>query len=301
MITSQTNRYQKLFWVIPIAVGGLIGTIFFAQWFRTTTPGIDFLSVYPGHTELPAWAPIGFPAWLGWQHFFNVFFMVLIIQSGWKFRNTKRPQGFWSPRRVRAGERPKKISIDLWFHVSVDVLWMVNGLIFVILLFATGQWVRIIPTTWEVFPNAIAAMVQYASLDWPTENGWANYNSLQQLFYGVTVFVAAPLAAITGYRMSHFWPDQNKKLSKAFPMEIARALHYPVMLYFVVFIIIHVTLVFATGALRNLNHMYAGNDGNGWAGAIIFSISMVAIIAASVAAKPVILRSIAALFGNVSR
>jgi thiosulfate reductase cytochrome b subunit len=178
---------------------------------------------------------------------------------------------------------------------------MVNGLIFVILLFATGQWVRIIPTTWEVFPNAIAAMVQYASLDWPTENGWANYNSLQQLFYGVTVFVAAPIAAITGYRMSHFWPDQNKKLSKAFPMEIARALHFPVMLYFVFFIIIHVTLVFATGALRNLNHMYAGNDGNGWAGAIIFSISMVAIVAASVAAKPVILRSIAALFGNVSR
>lgn len=34
-------------------------------------------------------------------------------------------------------------------------------------------------------------------------------------------------------------------------------MHFPVMVYFVLFIVVHVALVFATGALRNLNHMYA--------------------------------------------
>jgi hypothetical protein len=38
------------------------------------------------------------------------------------------------------------------------------------------------------------------------------------------------------------------------------------MLYFVVFTIVHVTLVLATGALCNLNHMYSGSDAQNWRG-----------------------------------
>ncbi|MFP3802940.1 oxidoreductase, partial [Paraburkholderia sp. SIMBA_027] len=71
---------------------------------------------------------------------------------------------------------------------------MLNGLIFIVLLFATGQWLRIVPTNWDVFPNALSAGLQYASLNWPLENGWNNYNRLQLLTYFLTVFIAAPLA-----------------------------------------------------------------------------------------------------------
>lgn len=301
MANSELKRFRALFWVVPAAVVALSFVFWVAGWLRSTTEISNFIATYPGHTELPKWAPVGFPAWLGWQHFFNVFFMALVIQSGLKFRTTKKPQGYWTPRRSRPGQPPLKISLELWFHVSVDVLWLANGLLFVVLLFSTGQWVRIIPTSWEVFPNAVSAIIQYASLDWPTENGWVNYNSLQQLFYTLTVFVAAPVAAVTGLRMSLFWPNQSKALSSRFPIGVARALHFPTMLYFVIFIVVHVTLVFATGALRNLNHMYAGNDGAGWAGAIIFAVSMIVIIAASFAAKPVVLRPIASVFGKVSR
>lgn len=178
---------------------------------------------------------------------------------------------------------------------------------FVILLFVSGQWMRVIPTSWEVIPNAISAALQYVSLDWPTENGWVNYNSLQQLAYGTTIFIAAPLAAVTGFRMSGMWPKNAEKLSKAYPIEWARAVHFPVMLYFVVFIAIHVFLVFATGALRNLNHMYAAQGsvdpnayaGN-WTGFWFFVASLVVIAAAWVAARPLVLAPIAKLFGNVS-
>ena len=144
-------------------------------------------------------------------------------------------------------------------------------MVFAVLLFATGQWMRIVPTSWDVFPNALSAALQYASLNWPTENGWVNYNALQLLTYFITVFIAAPLAFITGLRMSSAWPKKAAGLNKAFPIEWARAVHFPVMIYFVAFIVVHVFLVLATGALRNLNHMYAVTDDDGWLGFWFFA------------------------------
>ena len=83
-------------------------------------------------------------------------------------------------------------------------------------------------------------------------------------------------------------------------MEWARAVHFPVMLYFVAFIFVHVVLVFATGALRNLNHMYASQDAVNWVGFWIFVASLVVIAAAWVAARPLVLAPIARLFGKVT-
>jgi thiosulfate reductase cytochrome b subunit len=266
------------------------------RWFLSLDFMQDFLAAYPGEYPLPEGAPVGIPPWLGWQHFFNTFLIVLIIRSGLQVRTEKRPSVFWSPRN----NNRRKISLNLWFHQSLDILWIVNGVIFVVLLFVTGQWMKIVPTSWAVFPNAVSAALQYVSLDWPTENGWVNYNSLQQLAYFATVFLAAPLAILTGVRMSGIWPKNAKRLSAAYPVEWARAVHVPVMLYFVLFIVVHVTLVFATGALRNLNHMYASQDAVNWAGFWIFVASLVVIAVGWVAARPLVLAPIARLFGKVS-
>jgi thiosulfate reductase cytochrome b subunit len=283
-----------------VAVIALLGAgamlVFLVRWFISVPFMLDFLTTYPGEYHLPVGAPVGFPVWLGWQHFFNVFLIVLIIRSGNQVRSQKRPPAFWSPLWNKA----RKISINLWFHQSLDILWLVNGVIFIVLLFVTGQWMRIVPTSWEVFPNAVSAALQYVSLDWPTEDGWVNYNSLQQIAYFTTVFIAAPLAAITGVRMSGIWPKHATRLNKAYPIEWARAVHFPVMIYFVLFIIVHVTLVFATGALRNLNHMYGNSDEVNYIGFTIFAVSMIVIIAAWVAARPIALAPIARLFGIVS-
>ena len=267
--------------------------------------GIDavesFIERYPGEYHLPESAPIGFPGWLAWNHFFNFFLMVLIIRSGLLVRHQKKPPAYWSSKRS------PKVSINLWLHQGLDLLWLVNGLVFLVLLFATGHWMRIVPTSWEVLPNAISAALQYLTLDWPTENGWVNYNSLQQLAYFTTVFIAAPVAAITGYRMSAFWPKNMPALTKKYPIEVARALHFPTMLYFALFILVHVILVFSTGALRNLNHMYAAQGStdpaeyaDNWAGLLYFALSLLVIAGAWLACRPMILASIARLFGKVS-
>jgi thiosulfate reductase cytochrome b subunit len=296
-------------WAGAVIVGGAgllyaaAMAVFAVRWLLSTQWGADFLAAYPGEYHLPEGAPVGIPAWLGWQHFFNVFLMVLIIRSGLRVRTEKRPTAFWSPRN----NNRRKISLNLWFHQSLDILWLVNGVAFVVLLFVTGQWMRIVPTSWEVFPNAVSAALQYVSLDWPTENGWVNYNSLQQLAYFATVFIAAPLAVITGVRMSGVWPKNAAGLNKAYPVEWARAVHFPVMLYFVAFIAVHVFLVLATGALRNLNHMYAAQGSvdpdayaDNWTGFWFFVASLVVIAAAWIAARPLVLAPIARLFGKVS-
>jgi thiosulfate reductase cytochrome b subunit len=273
-----------------------------ARWFLSLTFMQEWLVAYPGEYHLPENAPVGLPAWLGWQHFFNAFLMVLIIRSGLQVRRDKRPTAFWTPRWNRA----RKISLALWFHQSLDVLWMANGIVFVILLFVTGQWMRIVPTSWEVLPNALSAGLQYLSLDWPTENGWVNYNALQQLAYFATVFVAAPLAIVTGVRMSGIWPKNAQTLSRLYPVEWARKVHFPTMLYFLAFIVVHVALVFATGALRNLNHMYAAQGSpdpeayaDNWVGFWIFVASIIVLAAGWVAARPLVLAPIAGLFGTV--
>ncbi|WP_258524608.1 cytochrome b/b6 domain-containing protein [Microbacterium sp. SMR1] len=277
------------------------GAVAFARWALSLDAMRGFVERYPGAYPLPAGAPVGIPPWLAWQHFFNAFLMVLIIRTGLQARKEKRPRVFWSPR----GRPKRRTSLTIWFHQALDVIWIGNGIVFVILLFATGQWMRIVPTSWDVLPNAASAALQYVSLDWPTENGWVNYNSLQQLAYATTVFVAAPLAVVTGARLSTVWPRGDGRINRLYPLEWARRLHVLVMLFFVVFIVTHVALVLATGALRNLNHMYAAQGSadptayaDNWTGFWLFVLSLAVIVGACVAARPAVLVPIARLFGT---
>jgi thiosulfate reductase cytochrome b subunit len=303
-LTISPATRKKLLWALPTAVLALALIVLAARIFRDSVTGQAFLSQYPGQSELPTGAPTGFPAWLNFQHFLNAFFIVLIIRTGWLVRTTQRPAAYWTRKNtglIRTKKSPTKISIDLWLHLSLDALWTLNGVIFIVLLFVTGQWMRLVPTTWEVFPNAVSSALQYASLNWPLENGWVNYNSLQQLAYFTIVFIAAPLAILTGLRMSAIWPEPSSRASKLFPLELARAIHFPVMLFFVLFVIMHVTLVLTTGALRNLNHMYATNSGDSWLGFGIFAATLVLTVAAWIFAKPVFLQPLASLNGKVTR
>lgn len=299
----KAKRFKTVI-TVAVAVLVLVAVSFAAQWLRTLASVQDFLTTYPGTVELPPGAPVGIPAWLGWQHFLNAFFIVLIIRSGWLVRTTARPKEYWTRNNrglVRTKGKPSRISLMLWFHLSLDVLWLLNGIVFVVLLFATSQWMRIVPTSWEIIPNAVSTTLQYASLNWPTENGWINYNALQVLAYFSIVFVAAPLAMLTGIRMSGAWLKNAQALNRFYPIELARAVHFPIMLYFVGFVVVHVLLVMATGALRNLNHMYASTDGTDWTGFWIFTASVAAMVVGWLLARPLFLRPVAQLMGKVGR
>ena len=253
---------------LPWAIGALLllaAAVFGARWYVGTEAGADFIARYNGIQPLPDNAPTGLPGWLNWAHFFNMFLMALIIKTGIDVRREKRPAAYWQPK-----QGGKKISVTLWLHQALDIAWVVLGVVFFVLLFTTGQWMRIVPTSWEVIPHAVSAGLQYLSLDWPTENPWLHYNALQELSYFVTVFIASPLAIASGFRMSGMWPASWK----AVPMSWARAVHFPTMIYFVAFVVVHVFLVLTTGVRGNMNAMFAAReDATSWIGVVLFLVA----------------------------
>ncbi len=311
------SRWFNLLWLLPIGFVVLIAAVAAAKGLRGTASVQRFIADYPGTVTSPGVArEVGTPAWAGVQHFLNLFLMIFIIRSGvqilsdhprlyWTRHSTPGRDWFRIQKPVPADPlwTAKNDSISLpgqlglpglrhsigltrWWHLGTDVLWLLNGLVFFVLIFATGHWWRLVPTSWDVVPNAVSVAIQYLSLDWPTETGWVAYNSLQLIAYFGTVFLAAPLALLTGLGMSPALSTRFKRISKVLSIQTARSLHFLVLVWFLLFILIHVTLVFTTGLLRNLNHIYAGRDEGDWVGFGIFTASMVVVTVGWVAATP---------------
>ena len=313
------NRWFNLLWMVPIGWVALLVAVAAAQYLRGLPEVQAFILRHPGTGASAHLAP-AMPAWLRIQHFLNLFFLIFIVRSGlqiladhprlyWTRHST--PGKEWFRMQERVPDNPlwtaKQDSITLpkhvglpgirhsiglarWWHLGVDVIWLLNGIIFYVLLFATGEWRRIVPTNVDVLADAASVSLQYLSLSWPADTSWVAYNGLQVIAYFLTVFVAAPLALITGLGMSPALSTRFHGISKRLSIQTARSLHFLVLCWFLLFTIVHVTLVFTTGLLRNLNFIYLGTHGTGWAGFGLFAISMALVIAGWVAATPVTLR-----------
>jgi DMSO/TMAO reductase YedYZ molybdopterin-dependent catalytic subunit/thiosulfate reductase cytochrome b subunit len=316
-----SSRWLNLLWLLPIGFVALIVAVAAAKGLRNMPSVERFIVRNPGTIETPgARANPGLPLWVGVQHLFNLFLLIFIIRSGiqilsdhprlyWTRHSTPGEDWFraqkpvpsdplWTakqdsislPRQIGLPGLRHSIGLARWWHLGTDSLWLLNGLVFYVLLFTTGQWRRVVPTTWAVFPNALSVLVQYLSLHWPTEHGWVAYNSLQLLAYFITIFIAAPLALLTGLGMSPALSTRFKRVSRPLSIQTARSLHFLVLVWFLVFIVMHVTLVFATGLLNNLNHMYASRNDDSWIGFVVFAASMVLCAIAWVWATPFTLR-----------
>ncbi|MED5815239.1 molybdopterin-dependent oxidoreductase [Mycolicibacterium sp. 050232] len=323
------RRWVSALWLLALGAVGLLVVVALAQQLRRYGWMQDFIARYPGTstTYAPA-VTTGFPAWLRWQHFFNIVFMMLILRSGLQIlvdhprlylNSGCRPGTEWlrlrgavpaermnkaDPSRVWTSKDdavalPKwlglpgirhSIGLARWWHFSFDLLWLVNGAVFYVLLFSTGQWQRIVPRSWDVFPNAVSAAVQYASLNFPANEGFTVYNGLQVLAYFVTVFVAAPLAFVTGLLQAPAVAARFGTGRGPFNRQVARTVHFVVWLWMVGFIVAHVSMVFATGALANLNHITLGGDTrSAWALAV-FGAAAVIVLVLWLTATPLTLR-----------
>lgn len=319
------SRWVTTAWLLPIVVVGLVVAIAVAQQMRTQTWMQDFITDYPGTSA--AQAPevtSGFPAWLRWQHLFNLVFMLFIVRAGLQIladhprlylnAHSKRGSEWFRmrgpiPQDRRDPEDAKHVwtakddavalpswlgipgfrhSIGLarWFHFSFDVFWLLNGLVFYVLLFSTGQWQRVVPQSWDVIPNAISTAVQYASLDFPTNSGFLHYNGLQLLAYFMTIFIAAPLAFLTGIAQAPSVAGRLGLATGVFNRQAMRTVHYLVMSWMVFFIAMHTVMVFITGLIPNLNHITLGTDTDSWWGLWIYLAVMAVVVALWLAASP---------------
>ena len=267
---------------------GLVG----AAWLQyllfglPSDPSLAFASRQPGEAS-------GFPMWINLSHWVNFFFLMLIIRSGLSilfdhprlyWSNSSDPKKQWirfTPLKVpknkfwTAKEDARYISpiaglpgykhtvgiARVWHFLTVP-FFVLNGAVFIFLLFYTNQWQRLVPVSWQIIPDAWNVFVHYATLNFPVEpNGFYHYNAIQQLSYFGTIFILAPLAMLTGMAMSPAIENRFHWYPKLFGnRQSARSIHFLVMIAFCVFIIIHVSLIAVTGLVRNMNHIVLGID-----------------------------------------
>ncbi len=322
------KRWFNTLWLIPVIVAGLIIGIAVCQQLRTYPAVQNFIHNYPGTGTFQPPVNTGFPLWLRILHFLNLLLLLLIIRAGLQIladhprletdagsepgREWLRLRGPVPPDRMKQ-EPPERawsakddavtlpgwlglpglrhsIGLARWWHFSCDLLWVITGAVFYILLFTTGQWRRLVPVDWTVIPHAVSTAIQYGSLDFPANEGWTQFNGLQILAYFLVVFVAAPLALITGLLQA---PAIASKLGLGWGRlnrQVARSIHFCVLVFFVSFIVMHTTMVWITGLLLNLNHMTTGVNAASWTGWWVYVIAMAVVVAVWVAATPITLR-----------
>jgi DMSO/TMAO reductase YedYZ molybdopterin-dependent catalytic subunit/thiosulfate reductase cytochrome b subunit len=178
------------------------------------------------------------------------------------------------------------IGLARWWHFSVNLLWVINGIIFCVLLFATDQWQRLVPLTWKVFPNALSTAIQYASLNFPPPEPASRLNGLQQLTYFFTFFIAAPVQIATGLLQGPAFSNRLGWLGRVLNRQVARSIHVLGLSWFVFFIVVHGVFVFITGLRQNTNHMFAGVESTNWSGLPFFLLAMTVLVAAWLVATP---------------
>jgi sulfoxide reductase catalytic subunit YedY len=204
------KRWVNVLWAVPIGVTALIVLIAIAQSLRELPSVKAFIKQNPGIAQAAPSVDSGFPWWLELQHFLNMVFMLFIIRSGiqiladhprlyWKrdctpgtdwFRfQVPVPKGrVWTSKDDSVsvpgwlglpGVR-HSVGLARWWHFSINLLWVINGVLFYVLLFYTDQWRRVVPITWGVFAAALSTAIQYASLNFPVDYSWTRYNGPQQ-------------------------------------------------------------------------------------------------------------------------
>ncbi|MBB3749480.1 DMSO/TMAO reductase YedYZ molybdopterin-dependent catalytic subunit/thiosulfate reductase cytochrome b subunit [Mycolicibacterium sp. BK634] len=323
------RRWFSSLWLLPLGVIGLVLSIAVVremahyEWFH------EFIARYPGtSTQYVEPVDSGFPWWLRWQHFFNLLFMMFIIRAGLQIladhprlylnagskpdtewmrlrepvpvnrRDSDDAETIWTakedsvalPKQLGLPGFRHSVGLARWWHFSFDLLWLINGVLFIVLLFCTDQWKRLVPTSLDVFPNALSTALQYLSLQLPENAGFSTYNALQLLAYFITIFIAAPLAFVTGLLQAPSIAGRFGTGAGLLNRQVARTVHFGVLVWMLIFIVMHTVMIFITGFVGNVNHITLGTNTNSWWGVALYVAWMAIVVVFWLVASPLTIR-----------
>lgn len=159
------SRWVSVLWALPVGVVGLVVAVAVAKGLREVPAVQTFIRDHPGASASPQPSSIGIPWWARWQHFFNLFFLLFIIRAGLQIladhprlyfdRNSTPGRDWFRFQRPVPTDRVwtakddsvrlpgwlgipglrHSIGLARWWHFVFDLLWLVNGVIFIVLLF----------------------------------------------------------------------------------------------------------------------------------------------------------------------
>ena len=198
-------------------------------------PGIDMSSLAASNERtLAAPAKIIQPAWVRIAHWINAVAMILMIMSGWQIYNASPLFDFHFSSSITLGGW---LAGALLWHFAAMWLLMVNGLVYVVLGFATGRFrKKLLPiTAGGVISDTRAALTGRLSHDDLTR-----YNYVQKLLYA-GIIVVGVLIVLSG--LSIWKPVQFQYLTALFGgYDVARYVHFFCMAAICAFLVVHVAL-----------------------------------------------------------
>jgi thiosulfate reductase cytochrome b subunit len=174
------------------------------------------------------------PVWVRVCHWTNAVAMVIMIMSGWQIYNASPLFSFAFPRTITLGGW---LAGALLWHFAAMWLLAINGLVYVILGFATGRFRRkLIPIT----PSGVIADTKAALSGKLAHDDLSKYNSVQKLLYAGIILVGV-LIVLSG--LAIWKPVQFQYLTLLFGgYDIARYVHFFAMASIVLFLVVHVVM-----------------------------------------------------------
>src|SRR5579863_3506300 len=255
-------------------------------------------------------ASLEFPLWLRLTHYVNLLFIGLLIRSGIQIAGA-HPRLYWNdgcdPKTAWLKFTRKKVPSDrlytsmddeqavspilalpggdnlglgrLWHFFSI-IFWVLNGVVYVVLLFTTGEWSRLIPTSWSIFPDAWQTFLTYLSFHIPPESAFHPYDPLQQLAYAGVVFLLGPFMILTGAAMSPSIEGRFPWYVKLFGgKQAARSFHFLSLIAFLLFIIVHTALVLIVHFQDNIRNIVFGDTNTSLGIAIAIAVLALIVVA----------------------
>src|SRR5579875_1127343 len=145
---------------------------------------------------------LGFPLGVRLTHWFNLLFITLLFRSGLGIL-AAHPKLYWNIHAWPASEwldlLRKKLPHDrMWcssdeerhdwpsilvlptgdglglgryWHFFNALCWLTVGVIYLLVMFTSDQWRRLVPTSWDIFPCAWNTMIEYLKFGVPEPTG----------------------------------------------------------------------------------------------------------------------------------
>lgn len=256
-------------------------------------------------------AAMEYPLFIVITHYINLLFIGLLIRSGIQVA-AAHPRLYWNDNcdpdsawlnlvkkkvpkdklytsmddevpvsRLLALPGKDNLGLGRHWHFFSIIFWVLNGIVYWVLLFATGEWTTLIPTSWSIFPEAWQTFLTYLTLHIPPASEFKPLDPLQQLTYAAVVFLLAPFMLITGAAMSPSIEARFPWYIKLFGgRQVARSLHFLSMLAFVLFIIVHTALVLIVHFQDNIRNIVFGSPQGNLGLAIIIAVVALLVVAA---------------------
>jgi len=148
-----------------------------------------------------------------------------------------------------------------YLHFQAAWVVVVTGLLYTISILFTGHLRRgLLPSgsdlSWKVLASEISKHLRFAR---PSAVEAWSYNVLQRLAYLLVIFVAFPLVIWTGLAMSpSFVSAVPAAVNLLGGQQSARTIHFFVSVFLVLFLLVHVVMIFVSGFWSRMRAMITG-------------------------------------------